>query len=127
MSASTRLPFDSRAPSLRDESLAVLIRGHEIAPGTQPTTVVTASSSTSAELVGESAHLVLATSSASRTRRRGPLTMTSELEGPARPSRGAPAPERVRPLIIQTSHHHPDLSPSRSADQESRESVEGLD
>ena len=31
----TRLPFDSRPPSVPDESLAVLIRGHEIAPGTQ--------------------------------------------------------------------------------------------
>ena len=31
----TRLPFDSRPPFVPDESLAVLIRGHEIAPGTQ--------------------------------------------------------------------------------------------
>jgi len=35
MSACTRLPFDSRAPSAPNEPLAVLIRGHEIAPGTQ--------------------------------------------------------------------------------------------
>jgi hypothetical protein len=35
MSACTRLPFDSRAPSAPDESLAVLIRGHEVAPRTQ--------------------------------------------------------------------------------------------
>ncbi len=35
MSACTRLPYDSRPPSVPDESLAVLIRGHEIAPGTQ--------------------------------------------------------------------------------------------
>jgi hypothetical protein len=31
----TRLPFDSRAPSAPDESLAVLVRGHEVAPRTQ--------------------------------------------------------------------------------------------
>jgi hypothetical protein len=35
MIACTGLPFDSRPPSVPDESLAVLIRGHEIAPGTQ--------------------------------------------------------------------------------------------
>jgi hypothetical protein len=35
MSACTRLPFDSRPPSAPDESLAVLGRGHEVAPRTQ--------------------------------------------------------------------------------------------
>jgi hypothetical protein len=30
-----RLPFDGRAPSAPHESLAVLVRGHEVAPRTQ--------------------------------------------------------------------------------------------
>ena len=86
----------ARHPSLtsRWRNSSGVTKSHQ-AP--KPTTVVTAPSSTSAKLVGKSAHLVLAASSASRTGRRGPLTMTSEMEGPARPSRGAPAPGRVRP------------------------------
>jgi hypothetical protein len=35
MIACARPPFDSRAPSAPDESLAVLVRGYEVAPRTQ--------------------------------------------------------------------------------------------
>jgi len=35
MSACTRLPFDSRPPSVPDEPLAVLAFGHEVAPRPQ--------------------------------------------------------------------------------------------